>query len=352
MRRLSDAGLRCAVLIAPVLPGLSDSDDQIRAVAKACLEAGAVSVTPVALHLRPGVREHYLDWLSRTRPELAELHAQRFRKGSYQPRAEQHRLSEIVRAGRRGLGTWLPEAPPQWARAERRPRGAGAARAPGERAAAPVLSAPGSGLVQLGDAKHGTWGLGAGIARCCSWANGEFLQPYHDAEWGVPVHDDRRHFEFLILESAQAGLSWVTILKRRHGYRNAFCGFDPEAVAGLGPADVERLLGDPGIIRNRRKVESAIGNARAFLDIRGEFGSFDSYIWGFVDGAPILNAWDDMSRIPAETPLSKKVSADLRRRGFTFLGPVVCYAHLQATGLVMDHVTSCFRWRDLKSGEA
>ena len=188
--------------------------------------------------------------------------------------------------------------------------------------------------------------------RRCGWAVGEFLQPYHDAEWGVPVHDDRRHFEFLILESAQAGLSWITILKRRDGYRSAFCGFDPEAVAGLGPVDVERLLGDPGIIRNRRKVESAIGNARAFLAIRREFGSFDSYIWGFVGGVPIVNAWDDPSQIPAETQLSKQVSADLRRRGFTFLGPVVCYAHLQATGLVMDHVTSCFRWRELESGEA
>jgi DNA-3-methyladenine glycosylase I len=194
-------------------------------------------------------------------------------------------------------------------------------------------------------------GAAAELPRC-PWAAGEFLQPYHDAEWGVPVRDDRRHFEFLILESAQAGLSWVTILKRRDGYRNAFCGFDPEAVAGLGSTDVERLLRDPGIIRNRRKVESAIGNARAFLDIRREFGSFDSYIWGFVSGVPIVNAWDDMSQIPAETPLSRQVSADLRRRGFTFLGPVVCYAHLQATGLVMDHVTACFRWRELKRDEA
>ena len=168
----------------------------------------------------------------------------------------------------------------------------------------------------------------------------------------MPVHDDRRHFEFLILESAQAGLSWLTILKRRAGYRKAFCDFDPDAVADLGPADVERLLGDAGIIRNLRKVESAISNARAFLDIRREFGSFDSYVWGFVNGAPIVNSWGEDSQIPAETPLSKQVSADLRRRGFTFLGPVVCYAHLQATGLVMDHVTSCFRWRELKSGEA
>lgn len=181
----------------------------------------------------------------------------------------------------------------------------------------------------------------------CRWGTGAFLQPYHDQEWGVPVHDDRRHFEFLILEAAQAGLSWITILKRRDGYRRAFCEFDPDAVAALGPADVERLLGDPGIIRNRRKVESAIANARAFLAVRGEFGSFDNYIWGFVNRAPILNSWGEDAQIPAETPLSKQVSTDLRRRGFTFLGPVVCYAHLQATGLVMDHVTSCFRWAEL-----
>ncbi len=183
----------------------------------------------------------------------------------------------------------------------------------------------------------------------CRWAAGAFLQPYHDQEWGVPVHDDRRHFEFLILESAQAGLSWVTILKRRGGYRRAFCDFDADAVAALGTADVGRLLADPGIIRNRRKVESAISNARAFLDIRREFGTFDDYIWGFVSGVPIVNAWGEDSQIPAETLLSKQVSADLRRRGFTFLGPVVCYAHLQATGLVMDHVTNCFRWRELSA---
>lgn len=186
----------------------------------------------------------------------------------------------------------------------------------------------------------------------CRWASGTLLQPYHDQEWGVPVHDDRRHFEFLILESAQAGLSWVTILKRRGGYRRAFCDFDPDALARLGSTDVERLLGDPGIIRNRRKVESAIGNARAFLEIQREFGTFDSYIWDFVNGVPIVNTWGADSEIPAETPLSKQVSGDLRRRGFTFLGPVVCYAHLQATGLVMDHVTSCFRWRELKDVDA
>jgi DNA-3-methyladenine glycosylase I len=190
-----------------------------------------------------------------------------------------------------------------------------------------------------------------GPARC-NWANGPFLEPYHDTEWGVPVHDDRRHFEFLVLESAQAGLSWITILKRRDGYRRAFCDFDPDAVAALGPQDVERLLGDAGIIRNRRKVQSAISNARAFLEIRREFGSFDSYIWGFVNGAPLVNSWGSGAGIPAETALSKEVSGDLRRRGFTFLGPVVCYAHLQATGLVMDHVTSCFRWAALAGGPA
>ncbi|MGA3215598.1 MAG: DNA-3-methyladenine glycosylase I [Acidimicrobiales bacterium] len=173
------------------------------------------------------------------------------------------------------------------------------------------------------------------------------MQAYHDEEWGVPVHEDSRHFEFLVLESAQAGLSWATILRRRDGYRRAFCDFDPEAVAGLAPSDVERLLGDPGIIRNRRKVESAIGNARAFLDVRREFGTFDSYIWGFVGGEPVLNNWSTDSEIPAETALSKQVSKDLRRRGFTFLGPVVCYAHLQATGLVMDHVTDCYRFSEL-----
>ena len=172
---------------------------------------------------------------------------------------------------------------------------------------------------------------GAGHAQWprCAWASGEFLQPYHDEEWGVPVHDERRHFEFLVLEAAQAGLSWITILKRREAYREAFCAFDPEAVAKLGEADVERLLGDSGIIRNRKKVESAIGNARAFLELRRSFGSFDSYIWGFVGGVPVVGNWDAESKLPAETQLSRDLSADLRRRGFTFLGPVVCYAHLQ-----------------------
>lgn len=179
----------------------------------------------------------------------------------------------------------------------------------------------------------------------CAWATGDFLQPYHDKEWGVPVHEDHKHYEFLVLESAQAGLSWLTILRRRDAYREAFCGFDPGAVARFGPGDVERLLGDAGIIRNRRKVESAISNARAFLEIQREHGSFDNYIWNFVGGAPTVNAWTTESQIPAETSLSKELSKDLRQRGFSFLGPVVCYSHLQATGLVMDHITSCFCWR-------
>lgn len=191
----------------------------------------------------------------------------------------------------------------------------------------------------------------ASVAARCSWATGRLMEQYHDEEWGVPVHDDRRHFEFLVLESAQAGLSWITILKRRAAYANAFCNFDPEVVAKMDGSDVDALLVDAGIIRNRRKVESAVSNARAFLEIRREFGTFDSYIWGFVDGLPIVNHWVEGAQIPAETALSKEVSADLRRRGFSFLGPVTCYAHLQATGLVMDHVRSCFRWSEL-GGEA
>ena len=146
-------------------------------------------------------------------------------------------------------------------------------------------------------------------------------KPYHDEEWGVPVHDDRRHFEFLVLESAQAGLSWVTILKRRSSYRRAFSDFNPEVVAQFGPSDVERLLGDSGIIRNRLKVESEIRNAQAFLEVRNEFGSFDSYIWGFVGGAPMVNAWTVDSDIPAETQLSRDMSSALRRRGFSFWDP-------------------------------
>jgi DNA-3-methyladenine glycosylase I len=183
--------------------------------------------------------------------------------------------------------------------------------------------------------------------RRCGWANGPWLAPYHDAEWGVPVHDDRRHFEFLILEAAQAGLSWLTVLRRRDGYRRAFADFDPAAVARFTPGRVEKLLADPGIIRNRQKVASTVTNAAAFLAVQEEFTSFDRYLWGFVGGEPVINRWTGDGQIPAVTPLAEEVSKDLRRRGFRFVGPTICYAHLQAVGVVMDHITTCFRYPEL-----
>lgn len=166
----------------------------------------------------------------------------------------------------------------------------------------------------------------------------------------MPVHDDRRHFEFLVLEAAQAGLSWLTILRRREGYRRVFAGFDPELVAAFTEREVERALGDTGIIRNRQKVESTVANARALLALVEAEGSFDDYLWGFVDGSPIQNQWSDTAQIPAKTELSERLSKDLRSRGFRFVGPVVCYSHLQAAGLINDHVTSCFRWGVLADG--
>jgi DNA-3-methyladenine glycosylase I len=168
----------------------------------------------------------------------------------------------------------------------------------------------------------------------------------------VPVHDDRRHFEFLVLESAQAGLSWLTILKRRDGYRRAFANFDPARVARFGAARVERLLGDPAIIRNRAKVTSTVTNARAFVEIQGSHGSFDAYIWELVGGAPVRNRWRREAELPANTALSDAVSKDLRRRGFRFLGPTACYAYLQAAGLVLDHVTRCFRYAEIAGSPA
>ena len=170
---------------------------------------------------------------------------------------------------------------------------------------------------------------------------------YHDQEWGVPVHDDRRIFEFLVLESAQAGLSWYTILRRREGYRRAFDGFDPELVARFDEARVAALLQDAGIIRNRAKIESAIGNARAFLQVQEEFGSFDAYIWSFVGGTPKVSQIRSLADYPATSPESEALSTDLRSRGFRFLGPTTCYAHMQATGLVNDHSIDCFRRREL-----
>jgi len=186
-------------------------------------------------------------------------------------------------------------------------------------------------------------------AERCAWAKGEWLTPYHDEEWGVPVHDDRRHYEFLVLEAAQAGLSWLTVLKRREGYRRAFAAFDPEAVARFSAKRVEAIVADPGVIRNRQKIEAAVANARALLEVRDEHGSFDAYLWGFVDGSPVHNEWRSVGQIPAATPLSEAVSRDLKRRGFGFVGPTVCYSHLQAAGLVNDHLVTCFRWAHLSS---
>jgi DNA-3-methyladenine glycosylase I len=178
----------------------------------------------------------------------------------------------------------------------------------------------------------------------CPWCGDDPLYVrYHDEEWGVPVHDDRIHFEFLILESFQAGLSWLTVLRKRENFRLAFDGFDVERVADYGEAEFERLMGDAGIIRNRAKIRAAIGNARAFLRIREEFGTFDRYIREQVPNAPIVNRFESMSQLPARTGLSDRIAADLKRRGFAFLGSTVIYAQLQATGLLNDHLVSCFR---------
>jgi DNA-3-methyladenine glycosylase I len=171
---------------------------------------------------------------------------------------------------------------------------------------------------------------------------------YHDREWGVPVHDDRVLFEFLILEGAQAGLSWLTILRKRDAYRRAFAGFDPRRVARFTARDVRRLLADPGIVRNRLKVEGAVRNARAFLDVQAEFGSFDRFQWSFVGGRPRRNGWTSIKEVPTRTPESDALSKALRERGFTFVGSTICYAHMQAVGMVNDHTTDCFRYRQPK----
>lgn len=195
----------------------------------------------------------------------------------------------------------------------------------------------------------------------CPWSEGVSLAylAYHDEEWGVPVHDDRRQFEFLILEGAQAGLSWSTVLHRREGYRRAFADFDPERVARLTPRRLEALLEDPGIIRNRLKVHAAVTNAQAFLRLQQEFGTFGAYIWGFVSGHPVSNRWRRPADVPATSPVSDALSKDLKRRGFRFVGSTIMYAHLQATGLVNDHLVTCFRHADcegmagpLKAGQS
>ena len=178
----------------------------------------------------------------------------------------------------------------------------------------------------------------------CAWAGTDPLMvAYHDDEWGVPVHDDHRHFELLTLEGAQAGLSWTTILRKREGYRRCFEGFDPQRVAGFGDTDVQRLLDDPAIVRHRGKIESTITNAGALLAVADEFGTFDEYVWEFVGGRPIVGEWDAPGDLPSATPESAALSRDLKRRGFRFVGPTTVYAYLQAAGLVDDHVTTCFR---------
>jgi DNA-3-methyladenine glycosylase I len=183
----------------------------------------------------------------------------------------------------------------------------------------------------------------------CEWTTGgdALMLAHHDEEWGVPSHDDRHLYELLTLEGAQAGLSWSTILRKREGYRTAFAGFDPEVVARFTAKDVERLLGDPGIVRNRLKVESTVANAARVLEVQEELGSLDAYLWSFVDGTPIVGRWRSLAELPAETELSRVLSKDLKRRGFRFVGPTVCYAFMQTVGLVNDHTVDCFRFREL-----
>jgi DNA-3-methyladenine glycosylase I len=181
----------------------------------------------------------------------------------------------------------------------------------------------------------------------CSWATTEPSITYHDEEWGVPLHDDRVLFEFLILEGAQAGLSWITILKKRENYRKAFANFSAEKIARYGARDVKRLLADPGIVRNRLKIAATIRNAQAFLELREEFGSFDRYLWDFVGGTPKQNRWRTLSQVPARTAESDAMSRDLLRRGFKFVGSTICYAFMQATGMVNDHLVTCPRHAEL-----
>jgi DNA-3-methyladenine glycosylase I len=182
----------------------------------------------------------------------------------------------------------------------------------------------------------------------CGWCGSDPLYvAYHDEEWGVPVVDDRVLFEFLVLEGAQAGLSWLTILRKREGYRRAFAGFDPAKVARFDRKRIEKLLADPGIVRNRLKVESAVSNAAAFLAVQEAHGSFAAYIWDFVDRRPIQNNWRALAELPAKTPLAEAISKDLKRRGFRFVGPTIVYAHMQATGMVNDHLVSCLRHREV-----
>jgi DNA-3-methyladenine glycosylase I len=181
----------------------------------------------------------------------------------------------------------------------------------------------------------------------CAWATGELSVRYHDEEWGVPLHDDRTFFEFLILEGAQAGLSWSTILNKRENYRRAFDNFEPERVARFDRRRIQKLLVDPGIVRNKLKIASSVENAKAFLRLQEEFGSFDRYIWQFVGGKPRINRWKSLKQLPAKTSESDAMSKDLKKRGFNFVGSTICYAFMQATGMVNDHAVNCFRYRPL-----
>lgn len=186
------------------------------------------------------------------------------------------------------------------------------------------------------------------MAERCGWG----VEPaeyrlYHDSEWGVPVHEEGVLFEFLVLEGAQAGLSWLTILRKREGYRRALAGFDPARVAAFDPARIEELMQNPGIVRNRRKLEAAVTNARAFLAVSDEFGSFDRYLWRFVGGEPLVHAYTSLAELPAFTPEAERLSKDLKQRGFRFVGPTICYAYMQAVGLVNDHLVSCFRYNQV-----
>lgn len=186
------------------------------------------------------------------------------------------------------------------------------------------------------------------MCKRCSWPGADPLYiKYHDEEWGVPLHDEQRLFEFLILEGAQAGLSWITILKKRDAYRKAYSHFDVEKVARFNSRSVERLLNNPGIVRNRLKIEASITNARAFINVQDEYGSFNDFIWDYVDGKPIQNKFKTLKQLPATTPLSDTISKDLKKRGFKFVGSTICYAFMQATGMVNDHVTSCYRFKEI-----
>jgi DNA-3-methyladenine glycosylase I len=182
----------------------------------------------------------------------------------------------------------------------------------------------------------------------CEWGDkgGELYVKYHDTEWGVPVHDDHKQFEFLMLEGAQAGLSWLTVLRKREAYRKAFSDFDPVKVARFSEKKIETLIQNPGIIRNRLKIKAAVSNARAFLEVQKEFDSFDDYIWGFVGGKTLQNSWETMSELPATSPQSEALSTDLKKRGFKFVGSTIMYAHMQAAGMVNDHLVTCFRYRE------